>query len=125
MQSLLKRGWSFGILGALVWPALGGIVTTLTLFTAPTQAETGKVDSSCTYNGIPLQGKVQVVDAFPDIKVKKVSSFPDLKVEDVSSFPDACGKWQFVDSFPDFKIQYVDSFPDIEIEFVNSFPGLP
>ena len=125
MQSLPRQGWSLGLLGALARPPLLGIATVLILVSAPTQAETGKVDSSCTYNGVSLQGKVQVVDSFPDIKVKVVSSFPDLKVEDVSSFPDSCGKWQFVDSFPDFKIQYVDAFPDIEIEFVNSFPGLP
>lgn len=55
--------------------------------------------SSCTYNGIPLYGKVKVVNSFPDIKVKVVSSFEDLDVQKVSSFADKCGKWQFVDSF--------------------------
>lgn len=94
--------------------------------TTPGGSSGGKVDkNSCTYNGIKLYGKVQVVTGFPDIKVKVVSSFPDLKVEKVLSFADKCGKWQFVDSFPDFKIQYVDSFPDISIEMVNSFPGVP
>jgi hypothetical protein len=88
-------------------------------------SETGKVSKGdCTFKGIKLYGKVQVVTSFPDIKVKVVTSFPDLKVQNVSSFPDGCGKWQFVDSFPDFKIQYVDSFPDIEIMMVNSFPGI-
>ena len=71
-----------------------------------------------------LEGKVQVVDSFPDIKVQVVDSFPDLKVQTVSSFPDDCGQWQFVDSFPDFTVQFVDSFPDFRIEFVESFPGL-
>ena len=79
----------------------------------------------CTWHGIKLYGKVQVVESFPDIKVEKVKSFPDLRVLNVTSFPDACGKWQFVESFPDFKIQYVDSFPDLKIEMVSSFPGLP
>ena len=79
--------------------------------------------SSCTYNGIPLYGKVKVVNAFPDIKVKVVSSFEDLDVQKVSTFADKCGKWQFVDSFSDFKIQFVDSFPYITIKFVQSFPG--
>ena len=69
--------------------------------------------SSCTYNGIPLYGKVKVVNSFPDIKVKVVSSFEDLDVQKVSSFADKCGKWQFVDSFPDIKIQYVNSFPGV------------
>lgn len=85
-----------------------------------------KVDKAgCSYNGIKLYGKVQVVESFPDLKVKVVTSFPDLKVKTVSSFPDECGKWQMVESFPDFKIQFVSSFPDVSIEYVESFPGVP
>ena len=80
---------------------------------------------SCSANGHHLQGKVQVVTSFPDVKVQMVSSFPDLKVQRVASFPDHCGKWQFVDSFPDFKIQYVTSFPDLKIQMVTAFPGIP
>jgi hypothetical protein len=84
-----------------------------------------KTCSDCTFNGINLYGKVQVVDAFPDIKVQVVDAFPDLKVQEVDAFPDECGKWQFVDAFPDFKIQFVDAFPDIKIQYVDAFPGLP
>ena len=68
----------------------------------------------CTWNGIPLYGKVKIVNAFPDLKVKVVSVFPD-----------SCGKWQFVEHFEDFTIQFVDSFPDLKIQFVESFPGKP
>lgn len=78
---------------------------------------------SCTFNGIPLYGKVKVVNSFPDIKVKVVNSFEDLDVQKVNAFADKCGKWQFVDSFADFKVQFVDSFPDITIKYVQSFPG--
>lgn len=81
--------------------------------------------NSCSYKGIRLHGKVQIVTSFPDIKVQVVTSFPDIKVKHVNSFPDSCGEWQFVTSFPDFKIQYVTSFPDIKIQFVESFPGIP
>ena len=77
--------------------------------------------SGCSYNGMPLHGKVQVVTSFPDINVQVVDSFPDLKVKQVTSFPDACGEWQMVDSFPDFTVQFVDSFPDIKIQYVSSF----
>jgi hypothetical protein len=80
---------------------------------------------SCSYNGIKLQGKVQVVEAFPDIKVQIVDAFPDIKVQEVTAFPDQCGKWQFVDAFPDFKIQFVDAFPDVKIQYVDAFPGCP
>ncbi len=81
-------------------------------------------NADCSRKGIPLYGKVKVVDAFADFKVKVVSSFADLDVQVVSSFPDRCGEWQFVESFPDFTIQYVESFPDLKIRFVESFPGI-
>ncbi len=78
----------------------------------------------CSWNDISLYGKVQIVDAFPDIKVQIVNAFPDIKVKWVDAFPDDCGKWQKVDAFPDFKIQLVDAFPDIKIQVVNAFPGM-
>ena len=84
-----------------------------------------EVRKDCSFNEIPLHGKVKFVESFPDLKVKFVTSFPDLKVKFVSSFPDGCGEWQVVESFPDFTIQVVESFPDIEIKVVESFPGLP
>ncbi len=80
---------------------------------------------ACAFNGLPLQGAVQVVDSFPDIRVQVVESFPDLNVELVESFADRCGRWKLVDSFADIKIQYVNSFPDLKIRFVSSFPGVP
>jgi hypothetical protein len=89
---------------------------------APPPSSPGVAD--CTFNGKPLWGKVQVVDAFPDIKVQRVDAFPMLKVQKVDAFPDSCGKWQFVDAFPDIKIQFVDAFPDVTIQFVDSFPGV-
>lgn len=82
------------------------------------------INSDCTFDGIALKGKVQIVESFPDIKVQWVESFPDIKVKWVSSFPDDCGEWQEVTSFPDFKIQIVTSFPDVKAQEVTSFPGL-
>ncbi len=85
-----------------------------------------KIDKeTCTYKGMKLYGKVEIVESFPDIKVEEVSSFPDLKVQQVTAFPDKCGKWQFVESFPDFKVQFVEAFPDIQVQYVKSFPGVP
>ena len=80
--------------------------------------------SSCSFNGIPLYGKVKVVDAFADIKVEVVNAFSYLDVQTVDAFADTCGKWQFVDAFPDFKVQFVNAFGDIKIRFVDAFPGL-
>ena len=111
-DSAMKKKFAFV---AILTLALGLVST----------ASAGNVDSSCSFRGKRLYGKVQVVNSFPDIKVQVVRSFPDLKVQKVKSFPDRCGKWQFVDSFPDFKVQFVDSFPDIKIQYVDSFPGRP
>ncbi|WP_371322819.1 hypothetical protein VX159_10410 [Dechloromonas sp. ZY10] len=80
--------------------------------------------TSCTLRGHKLYGKIQVVNAFPDLKVRVVTAFPQLKVKKVDAFPDRCGEWRYVDSFPDTKIQFVDAFPDLEIEFVTAFPGI-
>ena len=90
-----------------------------------TKAQADPISPDCTYKGIKLYGKIQVVHSFPDIKIQVVKSFPDLKVKWVNSFPDECGKWQKTENFPDIKIQFVKSFPDVKIEYVESFPGLP
>lgn len=79
----------------------------------------------CSYNGIRLYGKVQIVDYFPDLKVQVVNYFPDLNVQRTDFFPTSCGKWQFVDYFPDFTVQFVNYFPDLKIRFVDYFPGIP
>ncbi|WP_232437290.1 hypothetical protein [Burkholderia ubonensis] len=97
---------------------------TLALLLAPCLASAGKLDSSCTYKGIRLQGKVKIVASSADLKVQAVRSYPDLKVKRVDSYPTSCGKWQIVDTHPDFKVQLVDHYPDLKVEFVDSFPGV-
>lgn len=100
--------------------ALAAMVMTLPAF-----AHAEKIDKAgCSYKGIKLQGRVQFVNSFPDIKVKIDNSFPDLKVKTVESFPDSCGKWKVVQSFPDFKVQMVQSFPDFTISMDSSWPGV-
>lgn len=78
-------------------------------------------------NGTPdkcqLYGKIQVVDAFPDVKVQEVNAFADIKVEWVNAFADGPGKWEKVTAFPDYKVQFVNAFPDYKVEFVTAFPG--
>ena len=78
----------------------------------------------CSFNGIELRGKVQFVEAFPDIKIQYVNAFPDIKVKMVEHFPDDCGEWQTVEHFPDFKVQVVSAFPDIKVQLVEHFPGV-
>lgn len=62
--------------------------------------------SDCSFKGIPLYGKVQFVDVFPDIKIQMVDTLGDIKVKFVDAFADSCGEWQIVDVFPDFKVQW-------------------
>ncbi len=84
----------------------------------------GKVAPDCTYKGIPLYGKVKIVQNFEDFKVKRVDNFQDIKIKRVDYFPNSCGKWQFVDNFEDFKIKFVDNFEDFKIKFTDNFEGL-
>ncbi len=79
---------------------------------------------NCTYKGFSLNGDIQIVENFPDIKVQIVENFADLHVQIVDNFPDKCGEWKIVKNFPDVKIQYVQNFPDIKVKMVSNFPGL-
>jgi len=101
--------------------------TTTTIARPPTPPPTiptsGWDPQACTFDGIPMWGRVQVVDFFPDVTVQVVDFFPDLRVQVVDFFPYSCGRWQQVDFFPDFTVQIVDFFPDLRIQYVNFFPG--
>ncbi len=104
--------------------------TAALLLGGPADANSGNpqlpaLSEGCSHGGHSLQGRVKIVDAFPDLKVKVVDAFPDLNVQWVDSFADRCGRWQRVDSFPDLNIQFVDAFPDLTIREVRSFPGRP
>ena len=80
--------------------------------------------SDCKFNGIPLYGRVQVVNSFATFKVRISDNFYDFKVKQVSELPYSCGEWQFVnEGAVDFTIEYVDNFQDFSIKFVDSNPG--
>ncbi|MBD5402513.1 hypothetical protein HDR58_06910 [bacterium] len=98
-------------------------IVCILLFSAQ-QVLANPISPSCSYKGIPLYGRVKVVDSLADFNVRRVSSMEDLKVKQVSSFANSCGRWQFVDSFPDFTIKYVDSIADFSIRFVDSLEGI-
>ena len=88
-------------------------------------ATVAAADDDCSWNGIPLHGRVMFVDTFADMTIEIVDSFPDLRVQLVDAFPNRCGAWQQVFSNPDFTVEIVDSFGDLRIQYVDSFPGLP
>jgi hypothetical protein len=101
------------------------IVATILDRRSPANAAGGLDKATCTFKGKRLYGKIQIVDAFPDVKVQTVKAFPDLKVQEVNAFPDRCGLWQMVKAFPDTKVQFVTAFPDVKVQFVSAFPGMP
>jgi hypothetical protein len=111
-------------LSTILGVAIAVAAATLTALSAK-DAQANNVGKDCVYKGKKLQGKIQFVDAFPDIKVQVVTAFPDVKVQKVTAFPDSCGKWQVVNAFPDIKVQIVNAFPDVKIQYVSAFPGVP
>lgn len=88
-------------------------------------ANCGKIKCDCTFNGIQLWGRVEIVDAFADITVQEVDAFADLDVKEVTAFADECGEWEIVDAFGDFSVQMVSAFGDFDVRFVDNFPGVP
>ena len=89
------------------------------------------IDDDCTFNGIPLYGKVYIYTSstgFEDFRVAIDSSgFEDLRVLKQHCCADECGEWQFVASpaFADFTIAILDNsaFVDFVISY-SSFSGL-
>ena len=53
----------------------------------PSIALAGNVSSSCTYNGVPLYGKVRVVTIAEDFKVRRTTIGEDLRVKKVTIAP--------------------------------------
>ena len=87
---------------------------------------TWRVGADCTYNGIRLQGNVEVVDQLEDIRVRVVDSLEDLRVLPVEMPPTRCGEWRFVtNEVPDFRVKFVDSLWDIDIVMGDVFLGVP
>ncbi|MFA5625045.1 MAG: hypothetical protein WC966_08345 [Bradymonadales bacterium] len=97
------------------------ILAALSLFIT-TNAFAGDV-VDCTYNGIPLNGKVKVVQHHEDIKVKIVEYHEDVRVKVVEHHPNTCGVWKFVEHHEDFKVKFVEHHEDIKVRYVQHHPG--
>jgi hypothetical protein len=70
-----------------------------------------------------VYGRIQLVNALPDVQVKVVTALPDLRVKRVRALANEPGEWQIVDSLPDYKVQIVDTLPDFTIQWVDALPG--
>jgi hypothetical protein len=98
------------------------ILPVLLFFSSLCNAE--NISPACTYQGIPLHGRVKVVDFAPDFTVKIVNFRPDLRVKKTSFGPTVCGEWQFVEFAPDFTVKFSDFAWDFTIQYVDYQPGL-
>ena len=78
----------------------------------------------CCLKGIPLYGKVKVVQYNATFRVAITQGQGDLNVCEVPYIPKRCGEWQFVDYSEDFSIEYVTGFEDFTIFFTIGTPGL-
>ena len=105
-----------------LWACLITGIGLFSPFAGPVSA--GRINSDCTYNGVPLYGKVKITDSFADFKVRKSSPFCDLAVKEVRAFADSCGEWEFTDTFEDFSVSFVDAFEDFSICMTDAFPGV-
>lgn len=100
------------------------VISAVAVFAAAANA-TWRVGADCTYNGIRLQGNVEVVDQLEDIRVRVVDSLENLRVLPVEMSPTRCGEWRFVtNEVPDFRVKFVDSFWDVDIVMGDVFPGV-
>ena len=79
----------------------------------------------CTFKGIPLHGKIKIVNCCADFKVEIVNCCADIDVEVVNCCGDRCGQWQFVNSGEDFTIEIVNCCGDFKARFVNCCAGIP
>ena len=79
----------------------------------------------CTCKGIPLHGKIKIVNCCADFKVEIVNCCADIDVEVVNCCGDRCGQWQFVNSGEDFTIEIVNCCGDFKARFVNCCAGIP
>jgi len=82
------------------------------------------IGKDCKCKGIPLYGKVKIVEINPDFRVQVVERNPDLKIIFVDRSPNRCGEWQIVDRAADFTVKIVDRAADFTIKIVDISPGL-
>lgn len=105
------------ILGCLAGPSAGGPSS------GGAGGPRGFQPQLCAFNGIPLQGSVEIVDVGADIDVTVVDFGADLNVQEVDFGASSCGMWQFVDFGGDFSVTFVDFGGDLDIRFVDFGAG--
>ncbi len=84
-----------------------------------------QISENCECRGIPLYGRVRVVQRNATFRVKVTNDQADLNVQRYNMPTTICGLWYFIESEnEDFTIEYVNSGEDFSIAFTPNRPGL-
>lgn len=78
----------------------------------------------CSFNGVPMFGRVKVVSVGGTFKIRFVRGNADLKVKAVGRASKKCGEWQFVSSSPAFTVSPVQSGEDFTVSLGATHPGV-
>lgn len=98
-SALLRRGLAV----AAAALAIGGSGTI-----APV-AGTGPASMKAMPGKCELYGRIQVVQAHPDVRVERVSAHADIHVQWVDAHADRPGRRQRVNTHPDYRVQFVEA----------------
>ena len=86
----------------------------------------------CAFKGVPLFGRVRVVENFvvDEIKIAYVDTAPDIKVRwvDFHGQANSCGIWNRDNNFYKFTVRVVDArsgFPDLRVKNVTGTTEQP
>lgn len=80
--------------------------------------------SGCSFNGVPMSGRVKVVSVGAQFKIRLVGSNASLMVKGVTRPAKRCGEWQFVSATPAFTVEIVRTGEDFTVSLGAAHPGL-
>ncbi len=90
---------------------------------ATSSAQTSVGWSGCSFNGVPMFGRVKAVSVGAQFKIRLVGSKAALKVKGVTRPAKSCGEWQFVSAAPAFTVEIVRTGEDFTVSLGGSQPG--
>lgn len=90
---------------------------------ATSSARTSVGWSGCSFNGVPMFGRVKAVSVGAQFKIRLVGSKAALKVKGVTRLAKSCGEWQFVSAAPAFTVEIVRTGEDFTVSLGGSRPG--
>lgn len=80
--------------------------------------------NGCSFNGVPMFGRVKVVSVGARFKIRIVGGKAALRVKGVPKLAKKCGEWQFVSATPAFTVQIVRAGEDFTVSLGTGHPGV-